>query len=54
MLFAAPPAHVVGLTLGLVGGFDVWGFLDGSGFPWIEWWLSDLVRCGVSCRCLSL
>ena len=33
LLFAAPPAREVGLALGFVGGFGVWGFWVVGGFP---------------------
>ena len=42
LLFAAPPAHGVGLTLGFVGGFGVWSFLGGWGISLDEWWFCDL------------
>ena len=34
LLFAAPPAHEVGLALGFVGSFGVWGFF---------WWLGGFL-----------
>ena len=42
LLFTAPPAHEVGLALGLLGAL-VCGFLVVQGFPWMEWWFSNHV-----------
>ena len=47
MLFAAPPAHEVGLTLEFVGGFGVWGFLGGWGFLGWSGGSVTHVGCGV-------
>ena len=55
LLFTAPSAHEVGLALGFVGSFGVWGFfLVVGGYSWMKWWFFNHVGCGVLCRRLSL
>ena len=47
LLFTAHPAHEVGLALGFVGSFGVWGFFGGWGVSLDG--VMVLQSCGVRC-----